>query len=44
MMGQACILLRLAHVPREEWPENSATPEQVKARLAGERGTMVRVF
>jgi len=38
------ILLRLSHVPPEEWPENPMTVEQVAARLAQERGTVVRVF
>jgi len=44
-VGQlARILLRLSHVPPEQWPENPLTPEQVRARLEGERGTVVRVF
>jgi hypothetical protein len=44
-VGQlARILLRLSHVPPEEWPENSVTPAQVQSRLAAERGTVVRVF
>jgi hypothetical protein len=44
-VGQlARILLRLSHVPPEEWPENPVTAEQVETRLAQERGTVVRVF
>ncbi len=44
-VGQlARILLRLSHVPPEEWPENPVTLAQVQSRLAAERGTVVRVF
>jgi hypothetical protein len=44
-VGQlARVLLRLSHVPPEEWPENPVTAEQVETRLAQERGTVVRVF
>ena len=44
-VGQlARVLLRLSHVPPEAWSENPMTAEQVEARLAEERGTVVRVF
>jgi Zn-dependent M28 family amino/carboxypeptidase len=44
-VGQlARILLRLSLVPPGEWPENRLTPNQVRARLDDERGTVVRVF
>jgi hypothetical protein len=44
-VGQlARLLLRLSHVPPEEWPENPLTPSQVRVRLEAERGTVVRVF
>jgi aminopeptidase YwaD len=44
-VGQlARILLRLSHLPPDEWPANPVTPEQVQARLEAERGTVVRVF
>ena len=44
-VGQlARLLLRLSHVAPEEWPENPVTKEAVRARLAAERGTVVRVF
>jgi len=44
-IGQlARLLLRLSHVPPEDWPENPLTAEQVQARLDIERGTVVRVF
>ncbi|MBN1687200.1 MAG: M28 family peptidase [Spirochaetales bacterium] len=44
-VGQlARILLRLSHVPPEEWPANTITPGQVRARLETERGAVVRVF
>ena len=44
-IGQlARLLLRLSHVPPEEWPENPLTAEHVQARLERERGTVVRVF
>ena len=44
-VGQlARILFRLSHVPPEEWPENPVRPQQVQARLEGERGAVVRVF
>ena len=44
-IGQlARILLRLSHLPPEEWPTNPVTMEQVKARLDAEAGTVVRVF
>ena len=38
------ILMRLSHVPPEEWPHNPVTPEEVQRRLEAERGTVVRVF
>ena len=40
----ARVLLRLSHVPPEEWPRNAMTPGQVQARLEEERGAVVRVF
>ena len=40
----ARLLLRLSHVPPEEWPENRVTPEEVEARLQAERGSVIRVF
>jgi hypothetical protein len=44
-VGQlARILLRLSHVPPQDWPQNSVTPAQVQARLAAEQGSVVRVF
>jgi hypothetical protein len=44
-VGQlARILMRLSHVPPEEWPHNPVTPEEVQRRLEAERGTVVRVF
>ena len=44
-IGQlARLLLRLSHVPPEEWPENPLTAELVQARLERERGSVVRVF
>jgi hypothetical protein len=44
-VGQlARLLLRLSHVPPEEWPENPVTPAQAQARLTRECGTVVRVF
>ncbi len=44
-IGQlARTLLRLSHVPPEQWPENPLTPEKVRERLDSERGTVVRVF
>lgn len=44
-VGQlARILLRLSHVPPEEWPENPVTAAQIQARLEAERGTVVRIF
>lgn len=44
-VGQlARVLLRLSHVPPEEWPRNAITPGQVQARLEEERGAVVRVF
>jgi hypothetical protein len=44
-IGQlARLLLRLSHVPPQEWPENPLTADQVQARLEKERGSVVRVF
>jgi Zn-dependent M28 family amino/carboxypeptidase len=44
-VGQlARILLRLSHVPPEEWPDNPVKPAQIQARLEKERGTVIRVF
>ena len=44
-VGQlARLLLRLSHVPPEEWPKNPVAPEQVQKRLEEERGTVIRVF
>lgn len=44
-IGQlARILLRLSHVPPEDWPHNPVTPEQVGQRLGAERGTVIRVI
>jgi Zn-dependent M28 family amino/carboxypeptidase len=44
-VGQlARILLRLSHVPPEEWPANPATPEQIQKRLEAEQGTVIRVY
>lgn len=40
----ARLLLRLSHVPPEDWPENPVPPGQVAQRLEAERGTVVRVF
>ncbi|MDP6780104.1 MAG: M28 family peptidase [Candidatus Latescibacteria bacterium] len=40
----ARLLLRLSHVPPEEWPENRVTVEEVQARLEAERGEVVRVY
>jgi aminopeptidase YwaD len=44
-VGQlARLLLRLSHVPPEEWPANLVTAEEVQARIERERGQVVRVF
>jgi hypothetical protein len=44
-VGQlARVLLRLSHVPPEEWPDNPVTPAQLQARLKKECGTVIRVF
>ena len=44
-VGQlARLLLRLSHVPPQEWPQNQVTQAQVQARLEAERGTVIRVF
>jgi hypothetical protein len=44
-VGQlARLLLRLSHVPPEEWPANPVTVAQVQARIEQERGQVVRVF
>ena len=40
----ARLLLRLSHLPPGDWPQNPVTPAQARARLAAERGTVVRVF
>ena len=43
-VGQlARFLLRLSHVPPEDWPANPITPEEIQARIQSERGTVVRV-
>ncbi len=44
-IGQlARLLLRLSHVPPEEWPHNPVTEDEVRTRLDAERGDVVRVF
>jgi hypothetical protein len=44
-IGQlARILLRLSDIPPEAWPENPLTQAQIQARIAAERGTVIRVF
>lgn len=40
----ARLLLRLSHVPPEEWPANPVTVDEVAARIERERGQVVRVF
>lgn len=40
----ARLLLRLSHIPPEEWPENPVTPAQVQTRLQAEIGSVIRVF
>jgi hypothetical protein len=44
-VGQlARLLLRLSHIAPEEWPANPVTRAEVDARLAAERGQVIRVF
>jgi len=44
-VGQlARMLLRLSHVPPQDWPQSTVTPAQVRERLDLERGEVVRVF
>lgn len=44
-IGQlARLLLRLSHVEPQQWPQNPMTPNDVRTRLEGERGQVVRVF
>jgi hypothetical protein len=44
-VGQlARLLLRLSHIAPEEWPANPVTAADVAARLATERGQVIRVF
>jgi hypothetical protein len=44
-VGQlARLLLRLSHLPPEEWPVNPMTREMVGQRLEAERGQVIRVF
>ncbi|MBV7327158.1 M28 family peptidase [Chloroflexi bacterium TSY] len=44
-IGQlARLLLRLSHVPPEEWPDNPVTIADVERRLEAERGQVIRVF
>jgi len=40
----ARILLRLSHVPPQNWPDNTVTANDIGERLESERGTVVRVF
>ena len=39
----ARILLRLSHVPPQEWPDNPQTEQTVAARVEAERGQVIRV-
>ena len=40
----ARILLRLSHVPPQEWPDNPQTQQTVSARVEAERGQVIRVY
>jgi hypothetical protein len=40
----ARILLRLSHVPPQEWPDNPQTEQTVAARVEAERGQVIRVY
>jgi aminopeptidase YwaD len=44
-VGQlARLLLRLSHVPPQDWPHNPITLSQVQERLDQERGQVIRVY
>jgi Zn-dependent M28 family amino/carboxypeptidase len=44
-VGQlARLLLRLSHIPPQDWPQNPLTQAEIRARLEAERGQVVRVF
>ena len=44
-VGQlARLLLRLSHLPPQDWPTNPESPASARARLDRERGSVVRVF
>ena len=38
------LLLRLSHVPPEDWPKLGIPTEEARSRVAAERGTVVRVY
>ena len=38
------LLLRLSHVPPEDWPQLGIPAEEARQRVADERGTVVRVY
>lgn len=38
------ILLRLSHVPPEQWPQQGIPAEQARQRVTAERGSVVRVY
>lgn len=40
----ARLLLRLSHVPPQDWPQNPLTSTQILERIESERGQVVRVF
>ncbi|MCA9109483.1 MAG: M28 family peptidase [Planctomycetaceae bacterium] len=40
----ARLLLRLSHVPPEEWPENCLDPDEIEMRIGAERGTVFRTM
>ena len=40
----ARLLLRLSHLPPEEWPENHLNPDEIGKRIAAERGTVFRTM
>jgi len=40
----ARLLLRLSHVPPQDWPQNPMTQTQIETRIEAERGQVVRVF
>ncbi|MBX3436282.1 MAG: M28 family peptidase [Planctomycetaceae bacterium] len=40
----ARLLLRLSHVPPEDWPENRLDPQEIQQRLTSERGTVFRTM